>query len=204
MATGNKLDFWFSIGSTYTYLTVSRLDQVAARYGATVNWRPFNVRTIMLEMDNIPFAGKPTKAAYMWRDIERRCVRYGLPARLPAPYPLQELEFANRVAVVAEQEGWIKAYVQHTYQHWFAGGHPAGVEPNLSASLVETGQDPERVITLARGDDAAAALVANTEEAKALGVFGAPTFVVDGEVFWGDDRLEDALDWLEHGRLPAP
>jgi hypothetical protein len=94
------IDFWFSVGSTYTYLAVMRLPEVEKATGVRFRWRPFSVRAIMREMNNVPFATKPIKMAYMWRDIERRAAAYGLPVRLPAPYPLQEFDLANRVAVL--------------------------------------------------------------------------------------------------------
>ena len=73
------IDFWYFIGSTYSYLTVMRLAEVADATGAAFRWRPFNVRDIMVEQNNRPFVGKPVKSAYMWRDIERRAALYGLP-----------------------------------------------------------------------------------------------------------------------------
>jgi len=193
------IDFWFSIGSTYSYLSIMRLDAVSRTTGVGFRWRPFNVRAIMIEMENRPFVGKPVKTAYMWRDIERRAAMYGIPATLPAPYPLEELEFANRVALVGADEGWCADYVRATYVRWFQHGEPAGVEPNLTGSLQEVGQDAERVLALARSPEIDAALERVTEEAKALGVFGSPTFVVDDELFWGDDRLEDAISWRQRG-----
>ena len=189
------IDFWFSIGSTYSYLSVMRLPRVAAEAGISFAWRPFNVRAIMREMENIPFANKPVKAAYMWRDIERRAQRYGLAPKIPAPYPLPGLVLANQVAVAGAAEGWTEAYTRAAYRRWFDGGEPAGEEPNLSASLADAGQDPARVLDLARSEATARALAEATDEAMALGVFGSPSFVVAGEVFWGDDRLEDALLW---------
>ncbi len=189
------MEFWYSIGSTYTYLAVMRLPALAEQYGVEFSWRPFNVRAIMIEMDNIPFAKKPVKAAYMWRDIERRAAKFGLPLRLPIPYPLPELEQANRVAVLAAREGWCDAYTIATYRHWFVERNPAGSEPNLSASITEAGQDPARVLELANSDDGVKALATATDEAKSLGIFGSPSFVADGELFWGHDRLEDAIEW---------
>lgn len=189
------IDFWFSIGSTYSFLTVMRLPEVEATTGATFRWRPFNVRQVMIEMDNIPFAKKPVKAAYMWRDIERRAEMYGLKAKFPAPYPLAELERANRVAIVGAAEGWCEAYVRASYRRWFEDGQPAGSEPNLSASIAEAGADPAGAIARADAPEAVDGLLSATEEAKAAGIFGSPSFVVDGELFWGDDRLEDALAW---------
>jgi 2-hydroxychromene-2-carboxylate isomerase len=196
-----SIDFWFSIGSTYTYLSVMRLPEVAAKSGIHSVPRPFSVRSIMREMDNIPFANKPAKAAYMWRDIERRAARHGLAPRLPAPYPLKEFDRANRVAVIAATEGWCEAYLAATYRRWIEQGEEAGAEPNLSASIAEAGETPARVIERAASDETEIAYLAATEEARKLGVFGSPTFAVDGELFWGDDRLEDAVAWRRDGRL---
>jgi 2-hydroxychromene-2-carboxylate isomerase len=196
-----SIDFWFSIGSTYTYLSVMRLPEIAETTGIRFVPRPFSVRAIMREMDNIPFANKPAKAAYMWRDVERRAARYGFTPRLPAPYPLKEFDLANRVAIVAAREGWCDAYLAATYRRWMEEGEEAGSEPNLSASIAEAGETPSLVIERAEADPTEQAYLAATHEARRLGIFGSPTFVVDGELFWGDDRLEDAITWRERGRL---
>lgn len=99
-----KIDFWFSIGSTYSYLTVMRLPEVAEATGAGFRWRPFNVRHVMIEQNNVPFANKPVKSAYMWRDIERRAELYGLRPTIPAPYPLPGLVLANLVATLVPKK----------------------------------------------------------------------------------------------------
>lgn len=195
------IDFWFSIGSTYSCLSVMRLPAYALEHGVTFNWRPFNIRTILVEQNNIPFAGKPIKAAYMWRDIERRAEKYGLSVKVPAPYPLENLPLANLVALLGMQEGWGQDYVVATYRRWFQDGQPAGSDPNLSQSLKEIGQDPVRIVEAATTSAIEDALARETEDAKRLGVFGAPSFVVGGEVFWGDDRLEDAVSWARLGRV---
>jgi 2-hydroxychromene-2-carboxylate isomerase len=196
-----SIDFWFSVGSTYTYLTVMRLEAVANQSGVSFVLRPFSVRAIMREMDNVPFANKPVKAAYMWRDIGRRAQALVLHPNLPAPYPLREFDRANRIAVVAAEEGWCEDYLRATYRRWFEGGEEAGSEPNLSASIAEAGQDPERVVAAADGEAAARAYADATDTARRLGIFGSPTFAVDGELFWGDDRLEDAILWRQRGSL---
>ena len=198
------IDFWFSIGSTYTYLTVMRLAGVAAETGIEFRWRPFNVRAIMIEMDNIPFAKKPAKAAYMWRDVERRAAMYKMVPKLPAPYPLAQLERANRVALIAAREGWCETYARESYRRWFEMGEPAGSRPNISASIEKAGQNAEPVLRQADSDDAKADLAAATEQAKALGIFGSPSFLVDGELFWGDDRLDDAIRWLKQMESGPP
>jgi 2-hydroxychromene-2-carboxylate isomerase len=195
------IDFWFSVGSTYTYLSVMRLAEVGRTSGVTVIWRPFSVRQIMIEMDNIPFRTKPVKAAYMWRDIERRAAMYGLPARIPAPYPLQQWDIANRVAVLGASNGWVAAYARATYRRWFEEGLEPGMEPNLSDTLREIGQDPARTLAAAADPEIDASYEAATDQARRLGIFGSPTFVANGELFWGDDRLEDAVAWSHRGTL---
>lgn len=192
-----KIDFWCSIGSTYSYLTVMRLEEVKPGTGINFNWRPFNVRHVMVEQNNIPFKDKPVKTAYMWRDIERRAKNYGLSPRIPAPYPLPGLVLANLVATLGAEEGWIAPYARATYQRWFEEGMPAGEEPNISASLEEIGQDPTQVLIDAQSERISSALAAATDDAMGVGVFGSPTFVVGGEVFWGDDRLDDAVAWAK-------
>ena len=129
MSDCSAIEFWFSIGSTYSYLTVGRLLQVEQREALHFVWRPFSVRTIMREMNNSPFAGRPVKASYMWNDIARRAAAYGLPCNVPAPYPLQQFDLANRVALVGMQEGWGPDYVRHSYRRWFVDGQEAGSDP---------------------------------------------------------------------------
>jgi len=178
-----------------------RLAEMERRTGASFDYRPFSVRAIMVEMDNIPFANKPVKSRYMWRDIERRAGKYGIPVSIPAPYPLKEFDLANRVAIVGRQEGWCRDYITATYRRWFQHGQEAGSDPNLSKSLTEIGQDPVRVVDLARSSEIEAAYLHATDEARALGIFGSPTFVVGGELFWGDDRMEDAISWSRPGSV---
>ncbi|WP_282048409.1 2-hydroxychromene-2-carboxylate isomerase [Sulfitobacter mediterraneus] len=193
----SQIDFWYSIGSTYSYLTVMRLPELIRTSGVKFRWRPFNVRHVMIEQNNIPFNDKPIKTAYMWRDIQRRADRYGLSPQIPAPYPLPGLVLANQIATLGVEEGWVVDYTRTTYRRWFEGGQPAGEEPNISESLREIGCDPSEVLAAARSERITDKLAQETEEAMKLGVFGSPTFAVGQEVFWGDDRLEDALLWAK-------
>ncbi len=191
-----EIEFWFSIGSTYTYLSVSRLKEVERKFEVSFSWQPFSVRKIMLEMDNVPFPPtKQAKVEYMWRDIQRRARSYGFEARVPAPYPLKEFDLANRIAVFGMQEGWCSNYVQATYRRWFLEWLEPGSEPNVSESLREIGQDSERILELATGEETGEVYSCQTESAQSKGIFGSPSFIVDGELFWGDDRLEDAVSW---------
>jgi 2-hydroxychromene-2-carboxylate isomerase len=189
------MDFWLSIGSTYSYLTVMRLDDVERATGIAFRWRPFNVRALMVEMNNVPFRDKPVKAAYMWRDIERRAAGYGVPYAGPAPYPLADLPRANRVALLGMREGWGNAFVQAAYRQWFLQKDDVSRSDVLEAVLRGIGRDPGACLTAADAPAMHAALDAETQAARELGIFGVPTFAVGREIFWGDDRLDDAIAW---------
>ena len=203
MPQSDPIDFYFSIGSLYTFLSVMRFDRVEDTTDIRFAWRPFRVRTIMQEMNNLP-AAQPRKLAYALRDVHRRAALYGFAFEGEPPYPLQNSDLANRVAVVGAREGWCADYVRATYRRWFVEKQECGAEPNLSDSLREIGEDPRRVLALADTDETTRAYDAATDEARRLGIFGTPTFVARGEVFWGDDRLADAVTWHAHGTLGAP
>jgi 2-hydroxychromene-2-carboxylate isomerase len=192
-----ELDFFFYIGSTYTYLAVNRVEAIAARAGVALRWRPFNVRAIMIEQNNRPFVGKPVKLQYMWRDLERRASRYGIPFNSIPDYPVDPEGLANRVGVVASLEDWCPEYTKATYRAWFLENKAPGDLRHLRSILSELGKAPDATIARANGEEIRSRYDAETERAKALGVFGSPTFVCGTEVFWGDDRFEDAIDWVK-------
>ena len=200
MAEG-AIDFWFTMGSTYSYLSVMRLADVERTTGIKFQWRPFHLLIILQEMKHVPFADKPAKCRYMWRDIERRAALHGLPGKLPAPYPAKQSVVANLVAIVGMREGWGADFVRAAYRHWFQQGEETGSEPNLSASLRDIGQDSARVLALASAAEANHRLLAETDAARRLGIFGSPTFAIGEELFWGDDRVDDAVSWYRHGAL---
>jgi 2-hydroxychromene-2-carboxylate isomerase len=202
MAQSDTIDFWFSVGSLYTYLAVMRLDRIEDTTDIRFRWRPFSIRAIMIEMDNRPLS-RPAKLAYMWRDLERRAEMYDFAFPGRPPYPLKNFDLANRVAVVGAREGWCPDYVRAAYRRWFLDHQEAGSEPNVSESLKEIGQSPTRVLPLAQSDEIAVAYDAATAEARNLGIFGVPTFVTRGEIFWGDDRLDDAMRWHRAATLKA-
>ena len=193
-----KIEFWYSIGSTYTYLSTQRLGQIESQNEVKFEWMPFSVRSRMIEMENVPFMAekKRDKIDYMWRDVQRRANFYGFDAKIPAPYPLKEFDLANKVAIMGKDQGWIKEYTVLTYKKWFLENLEPGSEPNLSSTLEEIGLDAKNIIKQAQADDIEQKYLKNTEMAKNKGIFGSPTFIVENEVFWGDDRCEDAIKWL--------
>ncbi|UCE32100.1 MAG: 2-hydroxychromene-2-carboxylate isomerase [Burkholderiales bacterium] len=192
-----QLDFFYFIGSTYTYLSVMRIEAVAAASGIELRWRPFSVRTIMNEQNNVPFRDKPVKTRYMWRDIERRARRCGLPFPRVPGYPVDPDELANRVAVVACEQGWCPQYTRATYRAWFEHDLLPGVGDNVQRVLTGLGKDAEAIVALADSAEIRGRYDAETDVARRLGIFGSPTFACGSELFWGDDRLEDAIEWSQ-------
>ena len=187
-----------SIGSTYTYLTALRLEQVIARHDLGIQVKPISIRSIMREMDNSPFPpSKPEKVRYMWRDIERRAQFYGFSPKVPAPYPLTQFDLANKIAILGMNEGWGIDYVKITYRRWFEEGKEPATEPNLSEIMQEMKLNKDEVLKKVEASDIESTYEKNTNTAYKSGVFGSPTFIYDGEVFWGDDRLEDCIKWLK-------
>lgn len=191
------LAFWFDFASTYSYLSAMRIEEEATRHGVEVDWRPFLLGPIFAKQGwtTSPFNIYPAKGRYMVRDIERRAQARGLAFRMPARFPANSL-LAARVAMVGRQEGWAPAFSRAVFESAFARGEDIASEPVLANALTTAGLDAARV--LPRGSDTAVkeTLKAQTAEAEQLGIFGAPSFVTaDGELFWGDDRLEHALTW---------
>ena len=193
-----NIEFWFSIGSTYTYLSVQRIFEIEKKHNVRFIWQPFSVRQIMIEMENVPFTPpqKKNKSDYMWRDIERRAKFYGFEAKVPAPYPLKEFDLANKIAVLGMDKDWGIPYVQNTYKRWFQNGLEPAIEPNISEILGQLGLDLKKTLEMANSDEINLKYLKQTEIAKNKKIFGSPTFIFQDEVFWGDDRLEDCIKWM--------
>ena len=192
----SNIDFYFSIGSTYTYLTVTRILDVEKKHQVKFNWKPFSVRIIMNEMNNHPFPDdKKNKVDYMWRDIERRAEGYGFSAKTPVPYPLTEFDLANKLAILGLKEGWGIDYVRLTYKKWFLEGKEPAIEPNISEIFQELKIEQKKVMEDVMKDEIENQYQLNTNNARDNKIFGSPTFVLNKEIFWGDDRMEDSISW---------
>ncbi len=193
-----NIDFYFSIGSTYTYLSVTRILDVEKKYGVKFNWKPFSVRAIMKEMNNIPFPkDKKNKVDYMWRDIERRAENYGFFAKTPVPYPLSEFDLANQIAILGLDKGWGIDYIRLTYKKWFQQGKEPAVDPSISEVCDELKLNKNEIINSAKNQDIQNKYQSNTDSARNNKIFGSPSFIIKNEVFWGDDRMEDAIKWAD-------
>jgi|SRR5215510_1166857 len=198
-----SLDFFFFYGSIYTYLAVMRIDELAVSAGVDVVWRPFNLREILLEQNNTAFTRNPVRMNYCWRDVERRAARHGLPFVPRPPHPVDPDLLALRVGVIAAAEGWCAEYTKATYRAWFLEHKVPGSVPTVEDVLGSLQKPADQIIVRADAADVRERVKEQTVAARKLGIFGSPTFAVGAEIFWGDDRLEEALDWASSSKRPS-
>ena len=190
------MQFWFEFASTYSYPAAMRIEAAAASRGVAIAWRPFLLGPVFLSLgwNDSPFNIYPPKGRYMWRDLERLAEKEGLPFRRPSRFPRNGL-LAARVALVGVEEGWVAAFARAVMKANFAEDREIGEEAVIGAILGTLGLPAAEVIARAQADANKLALRCQTERAAELGLFGAPSFRVGEELFWGNDRLEDALAW---------
>lgn len=191
-----RIEFWYEFASSYSFLSVMRLEALAGAAGVDVAWRPFLLGPVFLSLgwNDSPFNIYPPKGRYMWRDLARLAEKYDLPFRVPSRFPRNGL-LAARVALLGVEEGWIAPFSREIMRANFAEDREIGDEEVVEAILRDLGLPAGELLAAAVATDNKLALRHQTEEATALGLFGAPTFRVGDELFWGNDRLEDALDW---------
>jgi 2-hydroxychromene-2-carboxylate isomerase len=189
-----QIEFWYEFASTYSYLSAMRIGALAEAAGVRVLWKPFLLGPIFRAQgwNSSPFNIYPAKGRHMVRDMERLTAARGLAFKLPPSFPQNSLH-AARLALIGHEEGWGVAFTRAVYEAQFAVGADIGEKRVLQELLARLGVDAER--TLARSETAEnkQRLRLQTELAQELGMFGAPSFLVGDELFWGDDRLEQAL-----------
>ena len=196
------LQFWFDYASTYSYVAAMRVEDAARTAGVELAWRPFLLGPIFTEQLGIrdsPFNVFAVRGRYMWRDLERLCARHGLPWRRPSTFPRGSL-LAARVACAAGDAAWAPAFHRAVFRANFAEDRDISDAEVLRDVLSALGRDADALLARAASPEAKQALRDRGAEAARLGIFGAPDFVVDGELFFGQDRLEDALAWATSGR----
>lgn len=190
------LEFWYEFGSTYSYLSMMRVEAEATQAGVEVRYRPFLLGPIFkgFGWTTSPFVQQPRKGKYMWRDLERRCTGYGLPWKRPSEFPRTSL-LATRVAILGQDEAWVGAFSRAVMQCNFVADEDIADEKVIAKILEELSLPSATVVELAQAQENKRRLRLQTAHAADSGIFGAPSFMVDHELFWGDDRLEDALAW---------
>ncbi len=200
------IEFWFEFASTYSYPAAMRVERVAGAAGFGVVWKPFLLGPLFNQQQGLtdsPFNAFPVKGRYMWRDLARVCAEEGLPLAKPAVFPQNGLKAARITLALPEVAR--PDFVRAVYSANFAEGALISDEPFLAGLLQRLGHAPEAVLAAAASEAVKAKLKKDTEEAAARGVFGAPTFFTpDGEMFWGNDRLEQVVRWAsEKSKIPT-
>ncbi len=196
------LQFWFDFASPYSYVAAMRVEEAAAAREIDVEWKPFllgPIFTAQLGIKDSPFNVFPVRGRYMWRDVERLCEKHRLPWRRPSAFPRGSL-LAARLGCAAGDAPWAPAFHRAVFRANFAEDRDIADPAVLRVLLAAAGQDADALLARAASRETKQALRDRGAEAARLGIFGAPDFVVGGELFFGQDRLDDALAWAAAGR----
>ena len=197
------IDFWFDFASTYSYPAAMRIETEAAAAGVAVTWRPFLLGPLFQKQgwNDSPYNLNPVRGRYMWRDLERLCAGYRLPFRRPTQFPRRSI-LAARVgcaaagsAAAAEGAAWLPRFARAVFTANFAQDRDIDDPEIIGAILTELGLDGAAWLSAAVTPENKERLRRATDAAWELGLFGAPSFLVNGELFWGQDRLDQAIAW---------
>jgi 2-hydroxychromene-2-carboxylate isomerase len=198
--SAGTVHFWFEFASTYSYLSASRLENIGNAAGINIVWEPFLLGPLFKHQGwtDSPFNLYPQKGRYMWRDMERLCEGYGLPFKRPLQFPANSL-LAARVAILGRGRTWLPDFARAVFHANFVDGRDISDPELLADILAAVAQPAEETIDRANQAETKNQLRDQTQRARELGIFGAPTFSVDREIFWGNDRLGDAVVWARGG-----
>lgn len=197
------IDFWFEFGSNYSYLSVMRIEEEARRHGVTIRWQPFLLGPIFQSFGwtSSPFVLQKEKGEYAWKDMERQCKKQGIPWKKPSHFPRSAI-LALRVALIGASEPWMGEYCRQIMKLNFAFDRDFDSKEVVSEVLSGLNLSPDEIFEKALSDENKIRLRTQTDAAKSLGIFGAPTFIVRNEMFWGNDRLDDALAFAVEKTTP--
>ncbi|MCB1928619.1 MAG: 2-hydroxychromene-2-carboxylate isomerase [Rhodocyclaceae bacterium] len=193
-ATKPTIEFWFDFGSNYSYISTMRIEAAASRSGLQVRWRPFLLGPIFRSFgwESSPFVLQAAKGEYVWKDMVRECRKAGIAWRKPSVFPRPAV-LPLRVALVGAGQTWIGAYCRRMMALNFAEDRDIDSVETVAEVLHGLGLEAGEILAAAQSDANKRRLREQTEAAKALRIFGAPTFLVGDEMFWGNDRLDDAI-----------
>lgn len=190
----STIEFWFDFGSNYSYLSVMRIEAAATRLGVRIDWKPFLLGPIFQSFgwNNSPFMLQKAKGDYMWQDIARECQKIGIPWTRPSTFPSASV-LPLRVALVGADRPWIGAFCQRIMLRNFAQDRDINTPEAVSEELTALGLPAKAILAEAQSDANKQRLREQTQAAQIRGIFGAPTFFAGDAMFWGNDRLDDAL-----------
>jgi len=189
-----EIEFWFEFGSNYSYLSVMRIEDAARRSNVRIIWKPFLLGPIFRDLgfETSPFVLQKQKGAYVWRDMARQCRKYGLKWTQPTTFPRLGV-LPARIALLGADQPWIGAFSRQVMELNFVLDQDINQPDRVAGILTELGLSAAEILDQAQAEPTKKLLREQTEQARAKGTFGAPTFFVGTEMFWGNDRLDDAL-----------
>jgi 2-hydroxychromene-2-carboxylate isomerase len=194
LVSTKELELWFEFGSNYSYLSVMRIEGLAARAGVRLLWRPFLLGPIFKSFgcESSQFVLQTVKGAHVWKDMERQCRKYDLEWTRPTTFPRRAL-LPMRIALLGASQPWIGEFCRQVMVLNFVEDRDIDNVESASEILVALGLPAQEIIREAEAEPNKLRLREQTQMAADRGVFGAPTFFVRGEMFWGNDRLDDAI-----------
>jgi len=195
------LEFWFEFGSNYSYLSAMRIEDLARDAGVRLVWKPFLLGPIFRELgwESSPFVLQSEKGRYVWRDMQRQAQKYGLAFRQPSEFPRASM-LPMRVAILGAEQPWMGAFCRNVMRQNWVEDSEINVPECVRQALAGLVPDADGIIGQAQSEANKLKLREQTAEARRRGIFGAPTFFVDDEMFWGNDRLEDAIAFARSGK----
>lgn len=193
-ASKRELEFWFDFGSNYSYLSAMRIEALAQAAGITIAWRPFLLGVIYRELGwkEPPFVTQVEKGRYAWMDTQRQAKKYGIPFNMPSAFPRVAI-LPSRVALLCSNKPWIAEFCKNVMRQNWVLDKEINEPAQVLAALQGLADDPDTILEQAQSESNKLKLREQTQLARDKGVFGAPTFFAGGEMFWGDDRLDDAI-----------
>jgi 2-hydroxychromene-2-carboxylate isomerase len=200
MTAGRRIEFWYEFASTYSYIAAMRVERLAEAAGVAIDWKPFLLGPIFAAQgwNSSPFNLYPAKGRYMVRELERLAEELDVPFRMPSPFPPNSLQ-AARLAIVGADQGWVVPFTKAVYLAEFRDGADIADRAVLEGILRGLNLDPAQQFAAISTPEVKERLKEQTELAQESGIFGAPSFLVGEELFWGNDRLEPALALAQRG-----
>lgn len=191
-----EIEFWYEFASGYSHISAHRIERLTHQHNLSIIWRPFLLGPIFKSQgwDTSPFNIYETKGEYMWKDLERQCNKYNVPYSRPSEFPRMSL-LAARVALVAVDQGWCPEFSKRVFMANYALDRDISYPDIIAEIITDIGRDAETILRLSQSAENKMKLRSRVQEAMNKGIFGAPSFIVNNELFWGNDRLEDAVEY---------
>jgi len=194
------IDFYFDFSSPYGYLAAQSVDGLGERQGVEVRWRPILLGAVFKTTGAAPLVDLPLKGDYARCDMARSARRLGVPFTFPPNFPFSSVAASRAFSWLADQDpAQARRFAKAIYRAVFGEGREMESPDSVAGEAAKLDLDPEALKAALQDKGVKDRLRREVEAAVAKGVFGSPFFLVDGEPFWGHDRMHDVEEWLRTG-----